>query len=140
MLSRLRISAAVPYRPAPYCPAFPAVYYPGLHISAAVRSRPCIVSPGAFPPAASPPLRRNAAMAYDFSVNKLVMYGVARFGTEGERARVEAAGIRTRKLDLADPNWADLPTDFTLVLHFAADQRIEGGEGLVEEPELGLHR
>ena len=27
-----------------------------------------------------------------------------------------------------------------LVLHLAADERVEGGEGLVEEPELGPHR
>lgn len=48
------------------------------------------------------------------------VWGVARFGAPGERERVEAVGIRTRKLDLAAPDWADLPTDFTLVLHFAA--------------------
>lgn len=48
------------------------------------------------------------------------VFGIARFGSEDERARVEAAGIRTRRVDLADPDWADLPSDFTLVLHFAA--------------------
>ena len=48
------------------------------------------------------------------------VWGIARFGQAGERERVEAAGIRTRRVDLAAPDWADLPTDFTLVLHFAA--------------------
>lgn len=48
------------------------------------------------------------------------VWGIARFGAAGERERVEAAGIRTRKIDLAAPDWSDLPTDFTLVLHFAA--------------------
>ncbi len=48
------------------------------------------------------------------------VWGIARFGQAGERERVEAAGIRTRRVDLAAPEWADLPTDFTLVLHFAA--------------------
>lgn len=48
------------------------------------------------------------------------VFGIARFASEDERARVEAAGIRTRRVDLADPDWADLPDDFSLVLHFAA--------------------
>ena len=44
------------------------------------------------------------------------VWGIARFGAAGERERVEAAGIRTRRVDLAAPEWGDLPTDFTLVL------------------------
>lgn len=48
------------------------------------------------------------------------VWGIARFGREEERARVEAAGIRARRVDLADPDWRELPSDFTLVLHFAA--------------------
>ena len=48
------------------------------------------------------------------------VFGIARFGRAEERAQVEAAGIRTRRVDLADPDWSDLPNDFTLVLHFAA--------------------
>jgi len=48
------------------------------------------------------------------------VWGIARFGAAGERAMVDAAGIRTRSIDLAAPRWGDLPTDFTLVLHFAA--------------------
>ena len=48
------------------------------------------------------------------------VWGIARFGHAADRERVEAAGIRTRSVDLAAPEWGDLPTDFTIVLHFAA--------------------
>jgi nucleoside-diphosphate-sugar epimerase len=48
------------------------------------------------------------------------VWGIARFGDSRGRERVEAAGIRTRVVDLADPDWADLPDDFSLVLHLAA--------------------
>jgi len=48
------------------------------------------------------------------------VWGIARFGDAADRERVEAAGIRTRRVDLAAPEWGDLPTEFTLVLHFAA--------------------
>ena len=48
------------------------------------------------------------------------VWGIARFGRAAEREQVEAAGIRTRRIDLGAPVWGDLPTDFTLVLHFAA--------------------
>jgi nucleoside-diphosphate-sugar epimerase len=48
------------------------------------------------------------------------VWGIARFGLAADRERVEAAGIRTRRVDLAAPEWSGLPTDFTLVLHFAA--------------------
>ena len=48
------------------------------------------------------------------------VWGIARFGRAADRDRVEAVGIRTRSVDLAAPDWGDLPTDFTIVLHFAA--------------------
>jgi nucleoside-diphosphate-sugar epimerase len=48
------------------------------------------------------------------------VWGIARFGREAEREQCEAAGIRTRRVDLAAPDWSDLPTDVGLVLHFAA--------------------
>ncbi len=48
------------------------------------------------------------------------VWGIARFGREAERAACEAAGIRTRRVDLAAPDWSALPADFDLVLHFAA--------------------
>lgn len=48
------------------------------------------------------------------------VWGIARFGRAAEREQVEAAGIRTRCIDLGAPVWGDLPTDFSLLLHFAA--------------------
>lgn len=48
------------------------------------------------------------------------VWGIARFSKPAGRERCEAAGIRTRAVDLADPEWGDLPTDFTLLLHLAA--------------------
>lgn len=48
------------------------------------------------------------------------VWGIARFGRGKTRERVEAAGIQTRAVDLADPEWGDLPDDFSYVLHLAA--------------------
>lgn len=48
------------------------------------------------------------------------VWGVARFSDSKTRERVEQAGIRARAVDLADPQWGDLPDDFTLILHLAA--------------------
>ena len=48
------------------------------------------------------------------------IWGIARFRDAAGRERVEKAGIQTRSIDLADPDWGDLPDDFTLVLHLAA--------------------
>jgi nucleoside-diphosphate-sugar epimerase len=48
------------------------------------------------------------------------VWGIARFRDPRTRERVEAAGIQTRAVDLADPDWADLPDDFGFVLHLAA--------------------
>jgi UDP-glucuronate 4-epimerase len=48
------------------------------------------------------------------------VWGIARFRDRHSRDRVEAAGIRTRVVDLAAPDWADLPDDFSVVLHLAA--------------------
>jgi len=53
------------------------------------------------------------------------VWGIARFRDRDSRNRVEAAGIRTRVVDLAAPDWADLPDDFSIVLHLAA--AITGG-------------
>jgi nucleoside-diphosphate-sugar epimerase len=49
------------------------------------------------------------------------VWGVARFGTPGTRERVEALGVTTRAVDLADADFGALPTNFTYVLHLAAD-------------------
>jgi len=48
------------------------------------------------------------------------VWGIARFADPRTRERVEAAGISTRAVDLAAPDWADLPEDFDYVLHLAA--------------------
>ena len=48
------------------------------------------------------------------------VWGIARFGNAESRERVEKAGIQTRSVDLADPDWGDLPEDFDYVLHLAA--------------------
>ncbi len=48
------------------------------------------------------------------------VWGIARFSEPTSRARCEGAGIRTRAVDLAAPEWGDLPDDFGLLLHIAA--------------------
>ncbi|WP_436775277.1 NAD-dependent epimerase/dehydratase family protein [Yinghuangia sp. YIM S09857] len=54
------------------------------------------------------------------------VWGIARFGTPGERERVDALGVTTRRVDLASGEFDGLPDDFTYVLHLAAFL----GEGL----------
>jgi nucleoside-diphosphate-sugar epimerase len=49
------------------------------------------------------------------------VWGVARFSSPGTRQKVEALGVTTRTLDIADGQFGDLPTDFTYLLHIAAD-------------------
>jgi nucleoside-diphosphate-sugar epimerase len=49
------------------------------------------------------------------------VWGIARFSDPDARARVEALGVTTRTLDLADGEFGDLPSDFTYLLHLAAD-------------------
>ena len=48
------------------------------------------------------------------------VWGIARFSDASSRERCEKAGITTRAVDLADPNWGGLPDDFTILLHLAA--------------------
>ncbi len=48
------------------------------------------------------------------------VWGIARFSDPAGRKRCETAGIHTRAVDLAAPEWGDLPSDFTLLLHLAA--------------------
>src|SRR5262249_26775554 len=50
------------------------------------------------------------------------VWGIARFGMEGSRERVESAGIRTAVCDLAACDFGGLPDDFTYVIHLAAFQ------------------
>lgn len=49
------------------------------------------------------------------------VWGIARFSDSASREEVEALGVTTRTIDLADPDFSDLPADFTYVLHLAAD-------------------
>jgi nucleoside-diphosphate-sugar epimerase len=48
------------------------------------------------------------------------VWGIARFRDADSRDRCEKAGIATRVVDLADPDWGDLPDDFDYLLHLAA--------------------
>ncbi|MCB0997512.1 MAG: NAD(P)-dependent oxidoreductase [Acidimicrobiales bacterium] len=48
------------------------------------------------------------------------VWGIARFSVEGSREEVEAMGVTTRVVDLADGDFSDVPDDFTYVLHLAA--------------------
>jgi len=48
------------------------------------------------------------------------VWGIARFSQPDSRERVEAIGVTTRVVDLADPDLTELPTDFDYVLHLAA--------------------
>jgi len=47
------------------------------------------------------------------------VWGIARFGKRGQRDAVEAAGVITRAIELADGDFGDLPRDFDYVLHLA---------------------
>jgi nucleoside-diphosphate-sugar epimerase len=49
------------------------------------------------------------------------VWGIARFSDPATRNKVEALQVTTRKLDIADGRFGDLPTDFTYLLHLAAD-------------------
>lgn len=48
------------------------------------------------------------------------VWGIARFGDPATRERCEEAGIRTRVVDLVDPDWGDLPERVDHLLHLAA--------------------
>jgi nucleoside-diphosphate-sugar epimerase len=49
------------------------------------------------------------------------VWGIARFGDPATRDEVEALGVTTRAIDYGDGDFGDLPTDFTYLLHVAAD-------------------
>jgi nucleoside-diphosphate-sugar epimerase len=49
------------------------------------------------------------------------VWGIARFSDPSSRKEVESLGVITRSVDLGDGALADLPTDFTYLLHIAAD-------------------
>lgn len=60
-------------------------------------------------------------MARDMARDNEV-WGIARFGDAESRAKVEAVGVRTLAIDLGDPDFSELPTDFDYVLHLAVAQ------------------
>jgi nucleoside-diphosphate-sugar epimerase len=49
------------------------------------------------------------------------VWGIARFSDASVRAEVEALGVTTRAIDLGDPDFSEVPSDFTYLLHVAAD-------------------
>ena len=49
------------------------------------------------------------------------VWGIARFSDPATRDEVEALGVTTRALDYGDGEFGDLPSDFTYLLHIAAD-------------------
>lgn len=50
------------------------------------------------------------------------VWGIARFSDPSTREKVDATGCVTRAVDLAEPDWGDLPDDFDYVLHLAVFQ------------------
>lgn len=60
-------------------------------------------------------------MARDLAKDNEV-WGIARFGDPATRTQVEEVGVRTLAIDLADPDFTELPDDFTYVLHLAVVQ------------------
>ena len=50
------------------------------------------------------------------------VWGIARFSEAGSREKVDALGVITRVVDLATPDYSELPDDFTYVLHLATFQ------------------
>jgi nucleoside-diphosphate-sugar epimerase len=49
------------------------------------------------------------------------VWGISRFGDPATREEVEALGVTTRVVDIGDGDFGDLPSDFTYLLHIAAD-------------------
>jgi nucleoside-diphosphate-sugar epimerase len=49
------------------------------------------------------------------------VWGIARFSDPAAREKVEALGVTTRTVDIAEGRFGDLPSDFTYLLHLAAD-------------------
>jgi nucleoside-diphosphate-sugar epimerase len=60
-------------------------------------------------------------MARDLAKDNEV-WGIARFGDPATRKQVEDVGVKTLSIDLGDPDFSELPTDFTYVLHLAVVQ------------------
>jgi len=56
--------------------------------------------------------KRLAVLGHD-------VWGIARFGDAARRRELAAAGVTTRVVDLTEPDWSAVPTDFDHVLHLA---------------------
>ena len=77
------------------------------------------------------------------------VWGLARFSKPELRERIEGMGVTTRAIDLAQPDFSELPTDFTYLLHLAVFQS-QGtdydaamavnaeGTGLLLQPNLDI--
>ena len=48
------------------------------------------------------------------------VWGLARFSNPDDKAKVEGIGVKAVKGDMGDGDFAELPDDFTYVIHFAA--------------------
>jgi nucleoside-diphosphate-sugar epimerase len=48
------------------------------------------------------------------------VWGIARFSDQASRERLEGAGVTTRVVDLARPDFGEVPEDFDYLLHLAA--------------------
>lgn len=58
------------------------------------------------------------------------VWGISRFSDPSARQEVEALGVTTRSVDLAQGDFGDLPNDFTYLLHIAADFGEDYEQGL----------
>jgi nucleoside-diphosphate-sugar epimerase len=60
-------------------------------------------------------------MARDLAKDNEV-WGIARFGDPATKKQVEEVGVTALSIDLAEPDFSELPDDFTYVLHLAVVQ------------------
>ena len=63
------------------------------------------------------------------------VWGIARFSDQAARERLEGAGVTTRVVDLARPDFREIPEDFDYLLHLAAFL----GPGSDYETALGIN-
>jgi nucleoside-diphosphate-sugar epimerase len=58
------------------------------------------------------------------------VWGIARFADPATREEVDTLGVTTRAVDIGEGDFKDLPTDFTYLLHIAADFSDDYEQGL----------
>lgn len=63
------------------------------------------------------------------------VWGLARYGAEGSRERVEAAGVRPVTADLVEADFSGVPDDFDYVLNFAVLHAPDFGTALAANAE-----